>query len=50
MESSEIVNNSIQKPEARPELENIEKEVADSGVLESSEIENNSIPTGIETN
>ncbi|CAL9214753.1 unnamed protein product [Arabidopsis halleri] len=48
VESSEIENNSIQKPEARPEPENVEKEVGDS--VQSSEIENNSIPTEMQLN
>lgn len=39
----------LEKPEARPEPEKVE-EVEDNGAVESSEIENNSISTGIEAN
>ncbi|CAD5312547.1 unnamed protein product [Arabidopsis thaliana] len=48
--SDDLTMEEGEQEEARPELENIEKEVADSGVLESSEIENNSIPTEMQLN
>ncbi|XP_010494619.1 PREDICTED: uncharacterized protein LOC104771738 [Camelina sativa] len=48
-QSSEIENNSVQEPEAP---ENVEEEVGDSegGAAESSETENNTIPTEMQLN
>lgn len=40
----------LKNPEVSPGLENLEKQAGDSRVMELSENENGSVPTGIKTN